>query len=687
MPGVPLAAHVGAASLNQTVGDWRGNRERIAAAIAHARERGVKLLALPEMCIPGYSLGDRLMMRGTLERSWEMLRALLPATEGLVVLLGLPLRHRDVVYNVVAVVADGALVGLVPKENLATGDVQYENRWFSGWVRGRMELHTTPEGDVVPFGSLLFEARGIGRFGVEVCEDGWKGIRPGSVYALAGAHIVANPSASWFVMGKHRVRRAMVEQISREDHVVYLYTSLLGCDATRLVFDGSVFVAQDGRVLEEGDRFVFGADMVFVERIVDLAGLQRARMEEGSWRQQVEGMQRGDHGALPTPVVVPGDFTTERPAPPEGRYWAPDPTPPSVDPSLDWLARDGRIPRAPTHRDLPHLELELALAMALSEYRRKCGIGGFALALSGGRDSAMCALLVARAFHYETPTASPEQVRQTIADRFVTAYMATENSGSATHEAARSLAEELGATFLDVGIQPAVDTHVQLCRELTGVQLSWNDPSHDITLQNVQARLRGSMIWMVANLRGLLLLSTSNKSEAAVGYATMDGDTSGGISPIADVPKSLVTLWLRWAADFHGLQSMKQVVGIPATAELRPPDRGQTDEDDLMPFDILDRLMYQFVQCGQEPLEMFRTLWPELSPVYDDDPRGLAAHIDRFVRLLCRAQWKRERFAISFRVTAFDLDPKTGFRFPPVQAPFTDELAELHAHVATMVDG
>ena len=76
----------------------------------------------------------------------------------------------------------------------------------------------------------------------------------------------------------------------------------------------------------------------------------------------------------------------------------------------------------------------------------------------------------------------------------------------------------------------------------------------------------------------------------------------------------------------------------------------------------------------------------ELTVIWQD-LRGLAAHIDRFVRLLCRAQWKRERFAISFRVTAFDLDPKTGFRFPPVQAPFTDELAELHAHVATMVDG
>jgi NAD+ synthase (glutamine-hydrolysing) len=128
------------------------------------------------------------------------------------------------------------------------------------------------------------------------------------------------------------------------------------------------------------------------------------------------------------------------------------------------------------------------------------------------------------------------------------------------------------------------------------------------------------------------------------------------------------------------MKSLEAVTGIPATAELRPPERGQTDEDDLMPFDILDRLMFQFVQRGQEPLEMFRTLWPVLKDRYDG-PTGLADHIDKFVKLLCRAQWKRERFAISFRVTAFDLDPKTGFRFPPVQDPFTRELEAMHAYV------
>ncbi|MEO0604941.1 MAG: nitrilase-related carbon-nitrogen hydrolase, partial [Myxococcota bacterium] len=306
MRGAPLAAHVAAASLNQTVGDWRGNAERIERAIATAKGRGARVLVLPEMCIPGYSLGDRLMMRDTLERSWAMLEAICEHTEGIVVMVGLPVRHRDVLYNAIAVVANRRVVGLVPKENLATGDVQYENRWFSGWPRGHVEQLDGGAAGSIPIGTLVFDADGIGKFGVEVCEDGWKGSRPGSLYALHGAHIVFNPSASWFVLGKHRVRREMVQQLSREDHVVYVYTSLLGCDATRLVFDGSTFIAFDGRTLREGRRFLFAEDMEVIDAVVDLAALERLRMEEGSWRQQVESMQRGDYGPSPRPARARG---------------------------------------------------------------------------------------------------------------------------------------------------------------------------------------------------------------------------------------------------------------------------------------------------------------------------------------------------------------------------------------------
>ena len=683
MPQIPLTAHVGAASLNQTVGDWDGNLRRILDVITAARARGVRLLLLPEMCIPGYSLGDRLAMRGTTERSWAVLEEVRRHTDGIAVLVGLPVRHRDVLYNAVAVLANGELCGIVPKENLATGDVQYENRWFAGWHRGRTDTLETPGGTSVPFGSLLFSAHGLGTFAIEVCEDGWKGSRPGSLLALAGAHMVCNPSASWFTLGKHRIRRHMVEQVSREDHVVYLYSSLLGCDATRLVFDGTVLISQDGEILEEGRRFLFTEEYELVDRVVDLAALQRARAEEGSWRQQVEAMQRGDYGAIPPVILVPGDLSTPAPSPATEPYWLAATQPLAVDRSLTWLTTAGLIP-AFADTDLPHLELELALAMGLREYTKKCGIPGFALALSGGRDSAMCALLLQRMWRYDQPHLTADQLREHARTRFTCAYMATENSGDITRSAARRVAEEVGATYFDGDIQPALDTHLQVARAMTGVDLSWKNPGHDVPLQNIQARLRGGLIWLVANLQGFLLIATSNKSEAAVGYTTMDGDTSGGIAPLADVPKSLIIVWLDWARRFHGYESLTDVLAMPATAELRPADRKQTDEDDLMPFPILDQLMYLFVQRGQDPLEMFRTLWPAVGDLYGGDPRALAAHVRKFVRMFCQAQWKRERFAISFRVMSFDLDPKTGLRFPPVQAPFTQELAELEAYVRTL---
>jgi len=661
----PRSAHIGAASLNQTVGDWQGNRRRITEVIQSARASSVRLLVLPEMCIPGYSLGDRLLRRGTLDRSWQMLEELATETGHMVVAFGLPVRHRGVVYNVIAVVAHRRIVGLVAKEYMAVGDVQYENRWYQSWPHGVVEEFTTPDGETLPIGTLVFQARGLGRFAFEICEDGWKGIRPGSIYALAGAETICNPSASWMVLGKHAIRRRMVEQISQEDHCCYVYTSLLGCDSTRLVFDGSVLIGDNGDIAREGRRMLFRKDWELVDHIADLDALRLARMEEGSWREQVQAYGRGEMGASPRLIELDGDFVCDgRPQPPRP-YWIPEPAP-HPDPSLKWVEEHSGPLK---HEDIPHLELELALALGLRDYVRKCGIRSITIALSGGRDSAMVATLVHRM-----------QVYDGGGTQLITAYMATENSGDTTRHAAAKLAEAVGATHLDGNIQGAFDQHRAICEQMTGTPLTWED--HDIPLQNVQARLRGSLIWMVANLNNSLLLATSNKSEAAVGYTTMDGDTSGGLAPIADVPKSLVSLWLRWAERFHGLQALHYVNKQEPTAELRPPDQEQTDEGDLMPFHVLDQLMYAFVQLGQDPIEMFDTLWPAFESEYAS-PRDFAAHIEKFVTLFCRAQWKRERFAISFRVTAFDLDPKTGFRFPPVQAPFTEELAELRAYVET----
>ena len=676
--------HVAAATLNQTVGDWVGNLERIALAIEEARIRGASVLVLPEMCIPGYSLGDRLLRDGTLRRSWEVMRKVAELATDLVVLVGLPVRHTGVVYNAMAVVSNGRVHGMVAKENLATGDVEYESRWYQAWPGGHTATICGPDGLEVPIGNLVFDLGGQLTLGIEVCEDAWLGFRPGSRYAVAGADIVANPSASWFMVGKHAVRRRMVEQISLEDHCLYVYTSLLGCDATRLIFDGSLFIAADGQVVEEGRRFVFDADVELVDAVHDLTDIRMKRMESGSWRQQVMDTMVGEHGAMPQRIFVLGGFASAVAAAPAAPYWIPAPRR-SLDPSLEHLRTAGLIGPELTGESLSHLELELGLCMGMRDYLKKTGAGGYCLALSGGRDSAMVALLVYRMFRYDNPTLDDAALKALIAGQFTCAYMATENSTEATRSAARAIAEACGATFYDGDIDGALAATTQVGEKMLGIDLTWEDPAHDIALQNIQARARSVIIWLIANVRRQILLTTSNKSEASVGYATMDGDTSGGLSPISDVPKSLVQLWLAWARTFHAVDAVDHVLVVPASAELRPHEQSQTDEDDLMPFVVLDQLMYHFIQRGLEPLDIFKTLWPRFSPMYGGQPRLFAEHVRRFVRMLCQAQWKRERFAIGFRVTAFDLDPKTGWRFPPVQNGFDVELAELAAYVDALV--
>ncbi len=681
-------SHVGVASVNQTVGDWSGNQARILETIAAAREQGVRLLLLPEMCLSGYSMGDRVLRLGTVECSWQRLSGLAEFTKGIAVGVGLPLLFEGVLYNAMALLADGKLAGLVCKENLATGDVEYENRYFAPWPHGRFTEYRGPDGVCAPLGTQLFELPGLGRVAFEICEDAWKGIRPGSIYALAGAEILLNPSASWFSIGKHQVRRRLVRQISREDHCVYLYTSLLGCDATRLIFDGSLFIASNGRIEGEGRRFVFDRDWELLHQVVDLDEIRHARMEEGSWREQHQRASSGLLGKAPQLTPVNGFFESSQPAPPPRPYWLPVETT-HTDPSLEYLESAALHGKKIGANDLCHLELELALAMALRDYMRKSGIERCCVALSGGRDSAMVALLVRQMYRYSFPHLPEDALRRRVTEGLICAYMATRHSSEATRSAASAVAKDLGATYFEGDIQNSLDSVEHTVEALADLELSWATPAHDLALQNIQARLRGLLIWTIANVNNALLLATSNKSEAAVGYTTMDGDTSGGLAPIADVPKSLVKVYLAWAGRFHGLEGLAAVDAMPASAELRPTRQGeiQTDEADLMPFAVLDQLMYAFVQLALSPLDILRRFWPNLRGYYDGDPVRVAAVIRKFVRLFCFAQWKRERFAISFRVTAFDLDPKTGFRFPPVQAPFREELDEMDRFVAEVQAG
>jgi NAD+ synthase (glutamine-hydrolysing) len=246
-----------------------------------------------------------------------------------------------------------------------------------------------------------------------------------------------------------------------------------------------------------------------------------------------------------------------------------------------------------------------------------------------------------------------------------------------TRNAAKAVADMVGADHKEMDISALVDGYHAMIEQAIGRPLDWK--TDDIALQNIQARVRSPGIWMLTNLRGALLLSTSNRSEAAVGYATMDGDTSGGLSPIAGIDKAFLRQWLAWMETegpegIHPFPALHAVNVQAPTAELRPPDRKQTDEDDLMPYPVLDAIERATIRDKQPPVEAWRLLCAKFP---GHSPDQLKVWTKRFFQLWSRNQWKRERYAPSFHLDDQNLDPKTWCRFPILSGGFAEELKDL----------
>jgi len=655
---------VSAAVLNQTPLDWDGNRDRILHAVEAARHQGVSILCLPELCISGYGCEDAFHSPGVQQMALRVLLEIVPATRGLIVSLGLPVAYRHGLFNTAALAVDGRLLGFVAKQFLAGDGIHYEPRWFKPWPaghRGRVAI----EGVEYPLGDIHFDCGGV-KIGFEICEDAWVANRPGGDLSLRGIDVILNPSASHFAFGKAEVRRRFVLEGSRAFGVSYVYANLLGNEAGRAIYDGGALIASAGTLIAAGPRFSF-AEWGLTSAHVDLDATRMQQARSGSFEPQLES---GDD-------CVSAEFEFPR-----------------LEPQLAAVS--------PSAWDSgPHVkeeEFARAIALGLFDYLRKSHSHGFVVSISGGADSAAVACLVALAIELGVAELGIEGFRRKIAyitraqqatsaadlirSLLACVYQATQNSSTTTREAARGVAAALGGEFLEFDVEGLVKQYVQMVSDAIGRELSWQ--LDDIALQNIQARARSPGVWLLANLRGALLLSTSNRSEAAVGYATMDGDTSGGLSPIAGIDKAFLRVWLRWLQEtgpegFHAIPALDAVTRQAPTAELRPPGAGQTDEQDLMPYELLDAIERAAIRDKHTPLEVFLEMRPRF-PQYDLPQ--LAAWVERFFRLWCRNQWKRERYAPSFHVDDENLDPKTWCRFPILSGGFERELADLRDYVA-----
>jgi len=356
-------------------------------------------------------------------------------------------------------------------------------------------------------------------------------------------------------------------------------------------------------------------------------------------------------------------------------------------------------------------ELNQAMSLGLFDYLRKARSRGFVLSLSGGADSCFCAVAVAEMVRLGVqelgvdlfkrrsgcfpgaatevqqqgaggkaaqvvlpPAPAPElTVNQQLVQHLLTcAYQGTVNSSDDTSNSAKELADSIGARFYHWEIDEEVSGYVGKIQGALGRELTWQ--TDDLALQNIQARVRAPAIWLLANVQNCLLITTSNRSEASVGYCTMDGDTAGSISPIAGVDKDFVKKWLRWAETELGYAALRHVNALQPTAELRPLEDQQTDERDLMPYALLNRIERLAFYDRLSPKQVLAMLEGEDTGF---DEEQLKTYVRRFYNLWSRNQWKRERYAPSFHLDDYNVDPRSWLRFPILSGGFAEELAAL----------
>jgi NAD+ synthase (glutamine-hydrolysing) len=656
---------IAAAALNQTPLAWEDNRQNILTAIDEARAERATILSLPELCITGYGCEDAFLSTGVCKTAIDLLEEIVPQTTGLAVGLGLPLIHEGQLYNAMCLAVDGRIAGFVAKQFLAYQGIHYEPRWFKHWSA---EERTTIKfsGHEYPLGDFVFRLGDV-RLGFEICEDAWVEDRPARRLVRRGAQVILNPSASHFAFDKVALRQRFILAATRELGATFVYTNHLGNEAGRAIYEGGCRIASGGEVVAIGSRFSF-ADVDLTTAVVDLDAGQDIRAKTV-------------HDASGEIAV---DFDV-----PEVKGRAAEPSPPTV-PCNAWEHGDDRKEQ----------EFARAVSLALFDYLRKSHSRGFVVSLSGGADSSATASLVHLMVHlaYEElgrdglleklghiPDIEEAKLPEQIVQRLLTSvYQSTRNSTDTTRAAASGLATAIGAKHYEFDVDRLVEGYVDMVSSAIGRELDWQ--TDDLALQNIQARVRSPGAWMLANLNGALLLATSNRSEAAVGYATMDGDTSGGLAPIAGIDKAFLLKWLAWL-EHTGLQETGPLTALAAvtsqapTAELRPPEQHQTDEDDLMPYELLDAIERAAIRDKLLPVEVFdrmRTMFPQYSTA------EMHTWVERFFRLWCRNQWKRERYAPSFHLDDENLDPKTWCRFPILSGGFDRELAQLNVHVAKL---
>ncbi len=608
------------AQFNSIALDFIGNTNHVISLSKKAAKLGYSFVAFPELCLGGYNSGDMpLHKEYTKATVSSLLRLKYELPESIIIGVGASLQGTDGrIYDCYVLLKQGAILGILSVKSF----LDSRDKRIRAYATSSNEVEFIVGSDRFKLSSSSDDSNIL-----DIC-----GVKLGIYFneadhnAVTGADVVIIPSCVRFELGAYKEREDFLVNLSAKLNCLVLTSNLMGCESGDEIFEGRFYAAQNGKLLAKSKLLPFDREALFDASF-------------GICKELCE---------------------------------------------YDTIVR--------------------AVSLGLFDWMVKTRSKGFALSLSGGADSALCAtcvlygqiaalndlgfdayfdLMTSLGFKLPKIDRDYESYIKDLVMPFIltTVYQGSDVSGDVTKTAAFKLAHNIGAKHYEWSISNLVKDYIELINATSKDNpLSWE--KDDLALQNIQARVRAPGIWMMANRLNKLLIVTSNCSEACVGYCTMDGDTAGGVAPIAGISKSRILKinshiahnGLMVDKDLHiELNDMSYVAVQAPTAELRPGGN-QTDERDLMPYVVLDEIHTLHQINNLPPSLILEELKKSYKEFTDDE---LLAFIVKYFDKFAKNQWKRERSAMSFHIEKADVNAKNGFVFPLLNDGYRSLLSSL----------
>jgi NAD+ synthase (glutamine-hydrolysing) len=623
------------------VADCEFNGQQIEKLIFNAHRQGVQLICFPELSVTSYSCGDLFFQRKLIQAAEKTVAGLLKVTENMPIgfIIGVPIEHNSKLYNSALICFEGRVRGIVPKTYLPNYAEFYEKRWFQPYQPNCVTFpqkirYTNTE---VLFGTNILFNIGSVKFAVEICEDLWSVIPPSSCYAMSGASLIFNLSASNELIGKQQYVKSLISQQSARCQAAYLYTSAgFGESTTDVVYTGNAYIYENGKLLAESKRFQLKEQLIFCDIDTDLLNAERQKNTTFIGKPSVNCTDYAEETLtftdLPDTDLPEGHFRLNR-----------------------FINSTPFIPVTDNYNESCE-EIFSIQILGLAKRLVHTSADSIILGISGGLDSTLALLVCVKTVD-----------RLGLPRKMICGVtMPGFGTSKRTHRNARCLMETLGITVKDIDITVACEQHFR--------DIDHNVTQHDITYENTQARERTQILMDLANQLNGLVVGTGDMSELALGWATYNGDHISMYGVNAGIPKTLVRHLVKWVtenqmntdSDTETQKTLRDIIETPVSPELLPVDScgamTQFTEDLIGPYELHDFFLFYILRYGYSPAKICFLAEHAFRGIYERSV--ILRWMEVFYRRFFSQQFKRSCMPDGVKVGSVNLSPRGDWRMP-----------------------